>query len=199
MTYIISQVFVVLTYILLAATYFTSHRTKILVLSLFALFCNGVHYSLLSAWTGLGVVIIATIRNVLFLIQQKIKVLDKYVIDDWIILITLLIISGVTAVMTYDSFFSLFSIAGSILYTISVWQKNIKVYRILGIISSAMSLIYFIYIASIFAIILESIMLVTRKLKKKLWQTKGRCFYGVYLFTDFCRFKLCAFGCNVFC
>ena len=161
MTYIISQVFVVLTYILLAATYFTSHRTKILVLSLFALFCNGVHYSLLSAWTGLGVVIIATIRNVLFLIQQKIKVLDKYVIDDWIILITLLIISGVTAVMTYDSFFSLFSIAGSILYTISVWQKNIKVYRILGIISSAMSLIYFIYIASIFAIILEGIMLVT--------------------------------------
>lgn len=160
MTYIISQVFVCLTYIMLACSYLTTKRTNILILSLIALFCNGVHYTLLSAWAGLGVVIIAVLRNVLFLVQQKIKALDKYILDDWIILIVLMIISLITAIYTYDTFFSLFSIAGSIIYTISVWQKNVRVYRILGLVSSALSLVYFVYIDSLFAIILESIMFV---------------------------------------
>lgn len=160
MEYIISQIFVCLTYIMLGITYLTTKRTNILVFSLIALFCNGVHYTLLGAWAGLGVVLIAVLRNILFLIQQRIKVLDNYIIDDWLILIVLMVISVITAVFTYDSIFSLFSIAGSIIYTISVWQKNIKVYRILGLISSALSLVYFIYIASIFAIILEGIMFV---------------------------------------
>ena len=157
MEYIISQIFVCLTYVLLGLTYLTTKRTNILVFSLLALVCNGVHYTLLGAWAGLGVVLIAVFRNVLFLIQQRIKVLYKYIIDDWIILIVLMVISVITAVFTYDTVFSLFSIVGSILFTVSVWQKNIKVYRILGLVSSALTLVYFIYIVSIFAIILESI------------------------------------------
>ena len=160
MEYIISQVFVCLTYIMLGITYLTTKRTNILIFSLIALVCNGVHYTLLGAWAGLGVVLIAVLRNVLFLIQQRIKVLDKYILDDWLILIVLMIVSVITAVFTYDTVFSLFSIAGSIIYTISVWQKNIKAYRILGLISSAMSLVYFVFIGSIFAIILESIMFI---------------------------------------
>jgi hypothetical protein len=116
-----------------------------------------LHYSLLGAWAGVGVVCIAVIRNVLFLIQQKIKALDKYVIDDWIILIFLLIISAVTAVWTYDGLLSLFSIFASVIYTVSVWQKNIKVYKVLGIISGAINIVYFAFIGSIFGIILESI------------------------------------------
>ena len=66
MTYIISQVFVCLTYIMSGATYLTTKRTNILIFSLAALFCNGMHYTLLGAWAGLGVVIIAVFRNFLF-------------------------------------------------------------------------------------------------------------------------------------
>ena len=160
MTYIISQVFVCLTYIMSGATYLTTKRTNILIFSLAALFCNGMHYSLLGAWAGLGVVIIAVFRNFLFLIQQKIKVLDNYIIDDWIILITLMVVSVITGIFTYDSIFSLFMIVASIIFTISVWQKNIKVYKILGLISSVLSLVYYIYIASIFAIILEVVLFI---------------------------------------
>ena len=158
MTYIISQIFVCLTYIMSGFTYITTKRTNILIFSLLALFCNAIHYSLLGAWAGLGVVIIAVFRNFLFLIQQKIKVLDNYIIDDWIILISLIVVSVITGIFTYDSIFSLFMIIASIIFTISVWQKNIKVYKILGLISSVLSLVYYIYIASIFAIILEIIL-----------------------------------------
>ena len=78
-------------------------------------------------------------------------------IDDWIILIFLLIISAFTAVWTYDGLLSLFSIFASVIYTVSVWQKNIKVYKVLGIISGAINIVYFAFIGSIFGIILESI------------------------------------------
>ena len=157
MTFIFSQVFVCLCYLFLGLTYVIKKRTLILIFSLAALLFNGLHYSLLGAWAGVGVVCIAVIRNVLFLIQQKIKALDKYVIDDWMILIFLLIISAVTAVWTYDGLLSLFSIFASVIYTVSVWQKNIKVYKVLGIISGAINIVYFAFIGSIFGIILESI------------------------------------------
>lgn len=157
MTFIFSQVFVCLCYLFLGLTYVIKKRTLILLFSLAALLFNGLHYSLLGAWAGVGVVCIAVIRNVLFLIQQKIKALDKYVIDDWMILIFLLIISAVTAVWTYDGLLSLFSIFASVIYTVSVWQKNIKVYKVLGIISGAINIVYFAFIGSIFGIILESI------------------------------------------
>lgn len=157
MTFILSQVFVCLCYLCLGLTYVIKKRNLILYFSLAALLFNGIHYALLSAWSGVGVVCIAVVRNVLFLIQQKIKALDKYVIDDWIILIFLLIISAFTAVWTYDGLLSLFSIFASVIYTISIWQKNIKVYKILGIISGVINIVYFAFIGSIFGIILETI------------------------------------------
>ena len=144
-TYFLSQIFVCLCYAFLGLTYVIKKRTWILYFSLMALLFNGLHYSLLKAWAGVGVVCIAIVRNVLFLIQQKIKVLDKYVIDDWIILIFLMIISITTAFWTYDSVLSLFSIVASMVYTISVWQKNIKVYKILGILSGLLNIVYFIF------------------------------------------------------
>lgn len=159
-TYILSQVFVCLCYLFLGLTYLIKNRNMILCFSLVALVFNGAHYTLLGAWTGLGVVCIAVIRNILFLIQQKIKALDKYVIDDWIILAFLMIISIITAIWTYNSVLSLFSIAASMVYTVSVWQKNVKMYKILGIVSSALNNVYFIFIKSIFGVILESIILV---------------------------------------
>ena len=79
MEYIISQVFVCLTYLFSGLTYFTTKRNKILMFNFIALFCNGMHYSLLGAWAGLGVVLIAVFRNTLFLIQQRIKILEHSV------------------------------------------------------------------------------------------------------------------------
>lgn len=160
MTYIFSQVFVCLSYVFLGLTYVIKKRNLILCFSLAALLFNGLHYLLLGAWSGVGVVCIAVIRNVLFLIQNKIKTLDKYVIDDWIILIFLLIISVLTAFWTYESVWSLFSIFSTIVYTISIWQKNVKIYKFLGIVSSILNLIYCIYIRSLLGSILRFIVII---------------------------------------
>ena len=160
MEYILSQVFVVFSYILLGSTYLIKSRSTILYINLCSLICNGVSYFFLGAWSGLGVVCIAILRNALFMIQQRIKALDKYFIDDIIILVFLMIISIVVGIITFDTVWSLFSIFASVTYTVSVWQRNIKVYKILGVLASVFGVVYFIFIGSLFGVILESCMLV---------------------------------------
>lgn len=155
MTYILSQVFICLCYAFMGLSYVVKNRTWILYLNFVALILNGTHYTLLGAWAGVGVIAIAIVRNILFLLQQKIEKLNKSSVFNWSILIFLIIVSVFVAIFTYDTALSLFSTFASMTYTISIWQKNIKIYKILGFVSSALNLIYYIYIGSLFGVILE--------------------------------------------
>ncbi|MBQ7918005.1 MAG: YgjV family protein [Clostridia bacterium] len=160
MEYILSQIFVIITYILLGATYFVKNRRLLLVLSMFAILTNATSYFFLSAWSGLLVTILALIRNIVFLVQNKTEN-DKIDWLDWLILgvfLTLLIAISIT---TFEGFLSLFSVFGSLTYTIAVWQRNEKVYKLLGIASSICTVIYYAFIGSLFGFLLESAMLVT--------------------------------------
>ena len=71
-----------------------------------------------------------------------------------------MIVTVLVGVFTFDTVLSLFSVFASATYTISVLQRNIKVYKLLGILSSAFGVVYFVFIKSLFGIILESCMLV---------------------------------------
>ena len=159
MIYILSQILVLITYILLGATYFIKDRKWLLVVSLIAIATNTTSYFFLKAWAGVMTTILALVRNIVFLIQNKDKK-DKINFNDWVILSVYMIILSVIAVITYDGFFSLFSIVCSLTYTIAVWQRDEKIYKILGIVSSFCSIVYYAYILSIFGLILESILFV---------------------------------------
>lgn len=174
MEYILSQIFVVLCYLLLGSTYLIKNRSTILIVNMCSLVCNGVSYFLLGAWSGLGVVCIAMLRNAIFIVQQRIKALEKYLIDDIIILIFLMVITVLVGVFTYDTIWSLFSVFASATYTISVWQRNIKVYKILGVLASAFGIVYFVFIHSIFGIILESCMFVTAAVGAIIYMLKHK-------------------------
>ena len=161
--YILSQVFVIFHYVMLGTTYLLTSRKKILIFSLISLALNGVSFIFLSAWSGLATVCIAITRNIIFLIQNKIRKTEKpnkVTWVDWLILAVLYIISIVSAVFTYDGIFSLLSVIATMVYTLSVWQKNVKAYRILGVVASAIWIGYYVFIKSIFAVILETVVLV---------------------------------------
>jgi hypothetical protein len=53
------------------------------------------------------------------------------------------------------------SVFATMLYTYSVWQKKISIYKILGIPVGIIWIIYNIYIVSIFGIILEVVLLIS--------------------------------------
>ncbi len=69
--YILSQVFTIITYGLLAVTYYAKDRKKVLIINFLSLVANGIAYIFLNAWTGLAMCIVALIRNIIFLIDEK--------------------------------------------------------------------------------------------------------------------------------
>ena len=160
-TYIISQVFTVIMYILLGITFYVKERKVVLILNFIATVSIAIAYILLDAWTGLAMCIVVIIRNTIFLLDEKKNgKRDTITKTDIIILIVLYTISIVFSVFSYDEIFSLLSVAATMLNTYSVWQKDIKIYKLLGIPTGILWILYNIYIMSIFGIILESVLLI---------------------------------------
>ena len=161
-TYILSQVFIIISYILLAFTYQTKNRTNILIFNFGSLIMTGLSYIFLSAYSGLAMVVVAIIRNIIFIIDEKKNgKSNKNSTKDYVILAILYIISIAFAIITYNGILSMMSVAATMLYTFSVWQKNTKVYKLLGMPIEAIWIIYNVYIFSIFGIILESVLAVS--------------------------------------
>ena len=72
-----------------------------------------------------------------------------------------IIIIVVLTIFTYNGWGSLLSVVATLVSTIAIWQKNTKYYKLLGIPVSMAWLGYYIFLKSIFAIVLESILLVS--------------------------------------
>ena len=160
-TYILSQVFTIITYALLSFTYYTKDRRKVLYLSFLSLVANGIAYILLSAWTGFAMCVVALIRNIIFLVDEKKNgKREKINKVDIAILVILYVITIISTVFTYEGFLSLLSVFATCLYTFSVWQKKTNIYKLLGIPVGILWILYNIYIMSIFGIILETILLI---------------------------------------
>lgn len=160
-TYILSQIFTIITYILLALTYYAKDRKRVLILSFLSLIANFLEYAFLLAWTGAAMCVVALVRNIIFLVDEKKngkrETNNK---TDIIILVALYAILITSAVFTYDGFLSLLSVFATMLYTYSVWQKKTIVYKFFGVPVGVLWILYNIYVMSIFGIILESILLI---------------------------------------
>ena len=141
-----SQVATVTMYILLALTYYVKDRKKVLIINFLGSASIGIAYILLNAWTGLAMNIVAMVRNLIFILDEKKNgKTDKVNKKDIAILSVLYLISIISAVFTYNGFFSLFSVFATMIYTYSVWQKKIAVYKICGIPTCISWIIYNIY------------------------------------------------------
>lgn len=160
MLFVLSQVFVVVNYTFIAASYAVKKRNLLLLFGFISLIANAISYILLSAWSGLAMVGVAILRNIVFLIQNKKENDTKIKPIDWVILVVLLSIIGVLAWRTYDGILSLFSVFATVLFSISVWQKNIIVYNIMGIVVSLCWIVYDAFVGSPVAIACEVILLV---------------------------------------
>lgn len=160
LTYLLSQVFIVIAYSLFGLTYFAANRKTILVCNSFSLVAEGIGYVLLFAWSGVAMVIIAGIRNVLFFGQSKLcekkPELKKY---EWVSLVIVWMLGIFGAVITWNGILGTFAIIACMIYTFSIWQKSDRVYDVLGIFSCIFLLIYNIVINSLFGIILEAMLL----------------------------------------
>ena len=77
-----------------------------------------------------------------------------------IVLVILFVIAIVLGLLSFKNIFSLLPIISTLLYTYSIWQDDIKIYRILAIPTSISWIIYNTYSNSILAIITECVLLI---------------------------------------
>lgn len=91
--------------------------------------------------------LVAIIRNLLFTKNKK-NVLN---------LALILLLTLIASIFTFNSYFCLFNIIATLIYTYALWQKNTKTYKMLGIIVNGLMIIYDIYIKSVLGVILISI------------------------------------------
>lgn len=152
--YFLSQLFVILATLVIAVTYVSKSRKKILILIIFYNLLYGIHYLLLNAFTGFFMTLVCIGRNVFFLYNNK-KEKENGIM---FLVVLYLIIIGL-GIYSYQDFFSLISISASLLSAYSVWQKDIKKYRIIAVIVSIEFVIYGIHIHSLFAVITEIFLL----------------------------------------
>ena len=151
-SYIISQIFVIIQYLFFVLTYHTKTKKQILIFNTIACASSALSFMFLSAYSGCVMSLLAVLRNYLFYKQEEKKDINN--------LIIVLLILAFLSIITYDGILSLMPSIGTLLYTISVWQSNRKVYRMFGIPIEISWLIYHIYVLSIFGIILETILFI---------------------------------------
>lgn len=165
MNYILSQIFIILCYAMIGVSYLAKNRKAVLIYSLISVVLNGLSYFLLSAWTGLAMIGVAIIRNILFMIQDKMMTShrfneNKIKIFKNITLALLIVISIIFAVITYNQIFSLFAVLSTLMYTYALWQDKVSSYRVFGLVAEISGLVYCAFIHSIFGVILELVVII---------------------------------------
>ena len=159
--YILSQIFTILMYALMAWTYFLKDKCKIVIVSAFSLVANIIAYVLLGAWTGLAMCVVAMLRNLYILWEEK-KNGKRETNEkcDYIFLAIVYLGIILATIPTYEGFLSLLSVFATSIYTYSIWQKSTKVYKFCGIPVGILWIAYNAYVKSIFGVILEAILLI---------------------------------------
>ena len=159
--YIASQIIIAISYTCLGLTYCSKKRKIILILSFLANITNACAYLLLGAYTSASMCAISITRDIVFIIDEKINgKSNKIVKKDVFILIGVYIVSIISIILTFNGWKSLLYAVASMLYTYSIWQKDNKVYRLMGILCHIIVIIESVAIKSIVGLILQSIVLV---------------------------------------
>lgn len=161
--YIISQIFIVMAYCLLALTYFITKRWQQLSITIASNVAMGVGFALLGAWLAVPMCVIAICRDITSSIINARRSPEQQMKNtklDWGLLILWIVALTVAMIFTQEGFWTLFAYFSTITFTISIWQKNPLVYRILGVLVGIFWIVYNIAVMSVAGIALESVLLV---------------------------------------
>ena len=160
--YILSQVFVVLAYAFNFSTYLFRNRTLIVVCNFVSCCFSMVSLLFLSAWTGLGNVVIGMFRNIAFMIRDKVKGKSDYITKtDWCIYAGIEVATITVGVLTYAGLPSIIAMFSMSANSLAITQKNPFLYKIVNIPASLTYVLYNFLITSYFGAICETVIFIT--------------------------------------
>lgn len=168
-TEIIAQIFSASAYLLFLFCYHGKSMKSILTVKLTADVLGTTGYLLLGAYSGMAMTIIAAVRGIIYLNN------DKKLFKHRIWMFIFMFISLSSAVITWKSFYSILPAAAGAISTYSLWQKNVKVARIIALLINILLFTYNLCVGSYAGMIGETLgfisvtsaLLVHKKNRKK--------------------------------
>ncbi len=162
--YVWSQIFTVIEYALLGASYLAKNRKAIVALDIGSMATGIIAFILLGADLGMAMSVIILLANFYYLWDESVhseQERKKYHVRDFVVLAVVLLGITLVTIWTYEGPLSLMSVAATTLYEISIWQKSTKVYKFLGIPVAFCWMTYNGFERSIFGVLCEMVMFVT--------------------------------------
>jgi len=158
--FIVAQVLMLVAYAAQNSAYMVKQRVWILVANMIAIGFQMGAFAALGAWTGFWMLGISISRSAAFLANELVtKGKPKNRIFDTIVLGGVVIGAVLVTVFTYESWHDLLSVVAVLVASIGLWQRNVKIFRILAIPMTMMWLVYMIVVGALVGIVFESISL----------------------------------------
>jgi hypothetical protein len=162
--YIISQISVLLSYAVWVISYQQKKRVGVLVFATIAPLLSTVTYILLGAWAAFFANMVSIPRNIImYLTNRKKTDAQKKVMmwDDYMILVVSLVLNMVFGIITIiDNPVSILCVASTVIFTVSICQKNVGTYRVLGVLQSILFIVYAFCVGSFVSFTLESFLVI---------------------------------------
>lgn len=130
---LIAQIFGILAVIFFIISTQKNTKGQILIYNGLANAMAAIQYVFLNAWTGVISMIIAILRNIVFSRYKQVPL--------YILIIYLVIAIGFNLTL-YDGILSLVPMIKIVIYAIGIYQKDVKVLKIIMLISCIISIAY---------------------------------------------------------
>lgn len=154
-SYVISQVCMVLAMIPFAISMFTKSKKLIVVISSINACLYALHYLLLGKASVMILNAISIARGIFFYFDDRDEIKHNFV-SLIFITISLVLVSFNTLITWVD----LLPLVAVLLYTFSLWWKNIIFYRCASLIGSICWIIFNIVLGSIFGVVSECVIVI---------------------------------------
>ena len=168
MWYIIGQIIGGIGVLLFFISYLCKTQKRLLFLQILGNAIMVVHFFLIGATSGYALLIIGTIRNVIYYFSDK-----KYLSWKGIPYVLACITVGV-GILSWESYYSLFIIVGLGLNTIFLSSKNVNVIKASVILTSALILTYDAFVFSISGMLNEAMAIVGSIIGLTIFYIKSR-------------------------
>lgn len=137
----LGQLFGVIALVVLMISFQKNDKKTLLEYQILSSFFFAIQYLCLNAINGCLMNLIAMLRNVLFN-----KIDNKF---SFLCLILILTLTSIFSFYSYTGLISLLPTIAVVLYSISLWQKNISITRIVGVVSCCLFIVYNIWVLAI--------------------------------------------------
>ena len=137
-----AQVFSAVAYILFLFCYHGKSMKSLLSIKLTADAFGMTSYILLGAYSGMAMNVISAVRGIIYLNN------DKKFFKHKIWMFIFMVISLTSAVITWKSIYSLLPAIAGAISTYSLWQKNIKIARIIALLINILLFAYNLCVGS---------------------------------------------------